>query len=571
MNRLLHIATLCCCIAAPFATPAFNDPVELDGNAISNGGDDWQNINLGTSQALVSTGVISDAPPATIFWKGGSKDDNDVTQWWYKDGSVPDKDDLRNGYGAAYMVANDQGTEDLVFYFGAERFANTGDAIMGFWFFQDQVGPDGNNRFTGQHTENDLFVIMEYPQGANAEPFVQVMRWVSNGGDVTNNLELLYSSESAKCGTPSDDGTACAITNVNPELAGSANGLWEYQSKSGSANTYPVESFFEGRLNVSKALNNSDLGISDLPCFSSFLIETRSSRSETAQLKDFLGKQFNLCSIAVTKTCAATELTQDNQFKTDYSMMLTNTGIGTIGSAEIITLNDAPGDGQPFSISVGVSDFTNGTDGWNPDETLIYTGSYVSGTNGGSNTVDASVSFGNAQITASQYTTACDAIELSPMLTIAKSCALSLEEQNALVAVRKDYDIRVCNQGDVPLDVNVTDSMDTSLNESYALDFPRQCSQDSDCSSGFSCSDGQFCTDNNGDYEGFFGGSVCQVTTGNYLPGTIPTGENGTLANTATATATSPVVDTGLLGTLGNSATASCTLCPLLQNQTNNN
>ncbi|KFZ38827.1 hypothetical protein HR45_05325 [Shewanella mangrovi] len=565
LGLLFRTALLWACALTVFGVQATVDKVELDGNVVKQTTlDDWQNINLGTSMANVTTGVIDDLPPATIFWKGGSKDTQDVTEWWYKDGSVPDKDDLRNGYAAAYFIDNGAGSDDLVFYFGAERYANNGDAVMGFWFFQDKVGTGPNNRFTGQHQENDLFIIMEYPQDSNSVPFVQVMRWVNSGGDVAENLELLYASGNAgaKCLTAGDSGIACAITNETPELAGVANGLWPYENKEGIANTYPYESFFEGRLNVSKAF--AEVGITEIPCFSSFLIETRSSRSETAQLKDFLGGDFPLCSIAITKTCGATELTGSNQFRIDYTLTLTNTGVGSIGSGETVTIDDSPSDGTAFSVSQDVSAFANGADGWSPNEMLTYSGYYISNVNGGTNTVDASVSFGSASIDADQYTATCDSLALSPMLSIVKNCSVSLEETGGVVALRKDYDITVCNTGDAPLDVTLTDSVDTNLNAAFSLDFAKQCLTDSDCGSGYSCDTNTLmCTNTDGDLEGNFGGDVCNVTTDNYLPSTLPTGSSGTLSNTATAKATSPVVDTGDLATIGNSDTASCDLCPL--------
>lgn len=557
---------LACAVAAMSATSAYAidpaDSVELDGNVVKQGVlDDWQNINMGAHNADVATGVISDMPPATIFWKGGSKDTRDVTEWWYKDGSVPDKDDLRNGYAAAYFLPKSGGGDDLVFYFGAERYANTGDAIMGFWFFQDNVGPGPNNRFTGAHIENDLFVIMEYPQGSNAEPFVQVMRWVDSGGDISDNLELLFSSgdAGAKCTTDSDPGVACAITNDGIEDAGVFNGLWPYQSKSGGANEYPPESFFEGRVNVSQAFAN--VGVFDIPCFSSFMIETRSSRSETAQLKDFLGGEFPLCSIAVTKTCGAAELNANNKFVIDYSIMLTNTGVGSIGVGETITIDDAPSDGAAFQLSDLVANYDDDANGWAPNEMLTVTGQYISDVNGGTNTVDASVSFGSAQITADQYTATCDSLALSPALTIVKNCDLYLVDQTGSYAVNKDYGITVCNTGDAPLDVILTDSVDTALNAQFSLDFAKACLSDNDCSAGYTCNGDLFC-EKEGVLEGNFGGNVCNLTTGNYLPDAAPAGEFGSLSNIANAKATSPVVDTGILGAVGNSDTASCDLCP---------
>ncbi|NVJ68153.1 MAG: hypothetical protein HWE16_16835 [Gammaproteobacteria bacterium] len=546
----------CFCASATFAV----DPLELDGNtAKDTAADDWQNVNTAlASGELVATGVVADLPPKTIFWKGGSKDINDVTQWWYKDGAVPDKDDLRNGYSAAYNEAG-----DLIFYFGAERFANNGDAIMGFWYFQDQVGPDGNNRFTGQHVENDLFIVMEYPQGSNAQPFVQVMRWVDSGGDVSDNLQLIYNSgdAGAKCNTASDPGVACAITN-DSEFS---QADWAFQSKTAAAGVYPVESFFEGRLNVTDAL--ALVGVTEIPCFSSFLIETRSSRSETAQLKDFLGGEFPLCSIAVTKTCSASELTDGNQFVIDYTINLQNTGVGSIAASETVTVDDQPSNGDAFQVVQTVAQIDDDANGWAPNEIISFSGQYVSSVNGGSNTVDAQVSFGSSFITAEQYTADCDSLQLSPMLSIVKSCDLSLDDSSGVVAVRKSYEVEVCNTGDAPLDVTLTDNEDASLNESFSLDFPKTCLINADCGAGFSCNGSGFCEDGDGVLEGVFGGNVCNVSSGSYLPDTIPSGTAGSLTNTATAKATSPVVDTGPLATVGQSDSASCELCPLTQNQ----
>ncbi|NVK21269.1 MAG: hypothetical protein HWD86_02010 [Kangiellaceae bacterium] len=552
-------ATGCCAALFCAATAMAVDPLELDGNIQKDtAADDWENVNSNmASGELVATGVVADLPPATIFWKGGSKDTEDVTQWWYKDGAVPDKDDLRNGYAAAYNSA-----DDLIFYFGAERYANNGDAIMGFWFFQDKVGPDGSNRFTGQHQENDLFIVMEYPQGSNAEPFVQVMRWVNSGGDVDDNLQVIYNSgdAGAKCNGPNDPGIACAITND-----GDFSTIWDYQSKSGAAGTYPPESFFEGRLNVSDAL--ALVGVSEVPCFSSFLIETRSSRSETAQLKDFLGGEFPLCSIAVTKTCSASELTAGNQFTIDYTINLQNTGVGSIAASETVTVDDQPSDGAAFQVIKAVSDIAGGADGWAPNEVISFSGQYTSSVNGGANTVDAKVSFGSSSITADQYTTDCDSLQLTPMLTIAKNCSLYLDDSTGVVAVKKMYDVTVCNTGDAPLDVNLTDNQDISLNENFSLDFPRSCLSDNECAAGSSCNVNGFCEAADGTLDGMFGGSVCAVRSGDYFPDAIPSGTAGTSANTATAKATSPVVDTGPLATVGQSDTATCDLCPLSQDQ----
>src|SRR5207245_343891 len=42
-----------------------------------------------------------------------------------------------------------------------------------------------------------------------------------------------------------------------------------------------------------------------VPCFSTFLAETRTSQSTTAQLKDFVLGNFNLCGIKISGLCPA--------------------------------------------------------------------------------------------------------------------------------------------------------------------------------------------------------------------------------------------------------------------------
>lgn len=256
------------------------------------------------------SGVVADPAPKTVFWKGGSKDIYDITEWWYKDGAVPDKDDITNAYAAAFTVTAEKATAvhqegDLIVYFGLDRYANSGDAFAGFWFFQDDaVGIDTNvssGEFSGAHVARngdqpgDVLVLVEYPQASGAQPEIKVYEWDPNqelGNHVTDTLALVYSDAQAKCDGQGDK-LACAITN-SANLSQQPD--WPYTPKSGSG--LPFESFFEGGLNVTRLLGAT-------PCFSSFLAETRSSRSETATLKDFAFGGFDVCGAEVTKACEA--------------------------------------------------------------------------------------------------------------------------------------------------------------------------------------------------------------------------------------------------------------------------
>ena len=58
----------------------------------------------GTTTATASS-HIADGVNASIFTTGGSKDPQDLTDWRYKDGSVPDKDNLVHSFAARYSKA----------------------------------------------------------------------------------------------------------------------------------------------------------------------------------------------------------------------------------------------------------------------------------------------------------------------------------------------------------------------------------------------------------------------------------------------------------------------------------
>ncbi|WKE65660.1 hypothetical protein PVT67_18680 [Gallaecimonas kandeliae] len=313
---------------------------ELDGNTAENGavaGDDWDTLYGGGGSPIAFTGVLADPSPETIYWKGGSKDIYDVNNWWYKDGGVPDKDDITNAYAAAYINPVDSGPHkkgDLIIYFGLDRYDNSGDAFAGFWFFQNKISKNGASQFDGVHVKmsaagpGDLLVLVEYPQASGAMPVIKAYEWDPDDYDGDGNLDSdghsigpldqIYTSEmggNALCdGT--DNKLACAITNLDPI----PNPPWDYTPKGGlSTSDMPYETFFEGGINVTQLLGST-------PCLSSFLAETRSSRSETATLKDFVIGDFDVCSINVSKDCKATINEAGDKVSVTFYGNASNTG-----------------------------------------------------------------------------------------------------------------------------------------------------------------------------------------------------------------------------------------------------
>jgi hypothetical protein len=247
---------------------------ELDGNAVTDHTgtglpDDWDRINPGPgSHAAVSTFVV-DPQNTSIFTGGGSKDVEDLSHWQYTDGSVPDKDDLTDGFAAAYVDS----AGEVILYFGADRFDTSGDSQIGVWFFQNPVtlNPIKGNKgtFNGVHSVGDILLLSNFTQGGGLST-ICVYEWVGSGGS-DGPLNLL------SCGnTPDPAAVVEALVNQTPQPS-----PWMYVPKAGSVNVFPEGAFFEGGVNLSQLLPNAE-------CFSSFLIETRSSASVTATLKDFV-------------------------------------------------------------------------------------------------------------------------------------------------------------------------------------------------------------------------------------------------------------------------------------------
>ena len=148
-------------VMADLGPPGVDTNFEIDvpANALDEegegyDGDDWETVykcfqgggydvddcnDLGglNDKLINTTGILYDDNQETIFWKGGSKDIRDVSQWAWKHGSVPDKDEISHAGAAAYAAGT--GGDELVMYIFADRFSNDGDAQMGAWFFQDVV------------------------------------------------------------------------------------------------------------------------------------------------------------------------------------------------------------------------------------------------------------------------------------------------------------------------------------------------------------------------------------------------------------------------------------------------
>ena len=317
------------------ALGSFDAPLELDGNAADSSvlaGTDWNAEYTagrlsGSGGAFIDDPILATADP--IFTGGGSKDDNDVTGWKNTVGSVPDKDNINTAYARALTDTNGH----QLIYFGADRFDDSGDAQMGFWFFQNEVKPSGGG-FSGTHTDKDLLIQVGYDNGG-AHAVIRILKWQSDGtgtyGSPKKVLKELGIGDGSGVvcnvstpGEPAPAGSACVTTNT-----GDITVAWPYSSKTSNGATtatVPTHHFIEGVVDVTALVGNV--------CITSFMATTRSSgQTVTSQLKDFALGNLNTCSITVSKSCDASKKGYDSAtdtFKTEHVITITNDGGGKV-------------------------------------------------------------------------------------------------------------------------------------------------------------------------------------------------------------------------------------------------
>ena len=340
---------------------------ELDGTPLSTGAggaapDDWDRVceefapavDCGTTDtthgATAVSWVAEPDTSTTIFTGGGSKDPEDPEDsWLWKDaGGLPDKDNLLHAFAARYSLAPDATNCPAgvfptceVLFFGSDRYANDGDALQGFWFFQNEIGltntaSQGGFKFSGHHMNGDLNVVSDFSNGGAVSTII-VNEWDDSCTKAANNdpqpgecaaanLLRLAVSTSANCSITNPTAGYCGIVN-------SADGTvapWPFTDKKGN-NTYLQGEFFEGGINL------STLGLADR-CFASVVSETRSSTSPTATLKDFVLGNFGACDTTLVTTPKAADGT------TSIPAGGVSIGTGSVGvkDSAVLTVNGIP-------------------------------------------------------------------------------------------------------------------------------------------------------------------------------------------------------------------------------------
>ena len=213
----------------------------------------------------------------TIYTGGSTKDDLDVTGWQHTTGSVPDKDELLDGYAARYG-------DHL--YFGADRLRRTATPRSASG---SSAAPSVLSHGGGvlRHPQDgDILVLSDFTKGGGL-PTVRVFAVERPGGRhpgpaaINGTLDLLAGTTAQPAGLRGRSRRRSVLRDGNARATPSP---WPFEPKTGAA-PFPKGHFYEGGI---------DLEFLDLEdeCFSSLILETRSSQSVDAVLKDFVAGGF---------------------------------------------------------------------------------------------------------------------------------------------------------------------------------------------------------------------------------------------------------------------------------------
>src|SRR5438876_3016441 len=455
---------------------------EIDGDVFddpSNTTADWNTLNgdcsapgggsVGSAGGSNTRTCIASEDPPRIFTQGGSKDPIDINQWhWKPADTVPDKDTITHGYAASYTAtpgaaASSSGNKVVVM--GGDRFAVNGDANIGAWFFQQNITLNSNGTFSGVHVNHDVFLVSAFVNGGGTA-VLTAYEWDNSclkgvkspapGQCAETNLRLLGSSNTS------------AITNSSPI----SNETWSYLAKfGGGTNTIPVGGFFEGGADLTALFAASGAG--DVPCFSSFMLETRSSQEPSAVLKDFVLGGFPECHISLTKGCQCTAFHPDGSgFDYAFSGTVTNDGGGTVFNVTVTDQGNTYGCG-----TLGTGQSKNfPADCTGPANTFSAT--TFPTTNQASATATTDPGGLGTTLSATTNPVSCSAqvpagaCTPSAALTVDKTCVTALQVLGTNIVVRVDYTGQVHNGGNVNINsVQVTedDNADGSVDRTFLL------------------------------------------------------------------------------------------------------
>jgi hypothetical protein len=413
---------------------------ELDGNTVDDptiSEDDWDSLYADSGSTVAYTGVIADTPDNTTFTSGSSKDINDLDQWEWGPGLVPNRSDILNAYAAAYIAK-----DELNVFVGQDRLTTNGSGEVGFWFFQQNLDLNADGTFRGTHTPGDVLVLVNF-KGGNVGT-VEVYQWDPT---VTDNLRLL---------TSTDD--AYGTTNGSPIDAAWRSGI-------------PQNGFFEVGINLTSILDQTpgpDLS------FTSFLAESRSSASLNSTLQDFVLASIQFSTgpdIQIVKSVNGDDANAGSGpsvlagTAVTFTYEVTNTGARALSNTQVVDDNGTPGDtGDDFSPLYLSGDDGNGV--LDPGEAWVYTATRTA-------VVGPYANLATASGTDSRGTTVTDAdpahyFGAQPAIDVEKEVSIDggstwMDADTAtgpelLSGTNPQFRFTVRNLGNVALDISLSDS-----------------------------------------------------------------------------------------------------------------
>jgi predicted secreted protein len=391
------LAALLIALMGLMAVFAVNDEglVELDGNVVDDAaaGTDWGPMyDPGTTP---STGKLVNTPAGTIdsvfvqdfvldasgpdpsYHEPSNKDAQVIlasggsSVWGCGSASNPtDKDDILN----ATSVAIDNPADDhRIFYVAGDRFDNSGTAFLGAWFFQKKVECDeATGKFVNAEdptqpgkTDGDILILVNFSKGgAPANISMTALRW-SPGATPTaaGTFTPIAASADARCSVAPPGDALCGEVNFGDvPTNGTYTSVWPFQDKdtpNGTTNgTVKLAEFFEGGLDLTTALGLPPG--EPAPCFSTFMLETRSSDSITATLKDYALGSFETC--GGVKAIKYHDLNANGQDDSeprlsDWTIFIDENSNETLDAGETSQVTDANGEALFDNLQAGSYSF----------------------------------------------------------------------------------------------------------------------------------------------------------------------------------------------------------------------
>jgi hypothetical protein len=274
---------------------------QLDGSILHDNTATYSWSDLFTSAGVLKSGLPNATvlsakffadyavPDASYFTQNGAgvKDTDAIANWGCKTQNNPTaKDNLLNAYVAFVQIPSNapDNAGDVVLYLASERQSNNGNSFAGFWLFKSAVSCNPTTgAFTGVHSDGDLLVVSNYTNGGTSQN-VTLYKWQ------TSTSSLVAVANGGVCGSTAPD-QMCAIANATTTIAAQ----WppgNTPAPSGApAGSFGLQSqtFVETGLDLTSLLNGN------VPCFTYFQAETRSSQTLSATLKDFDSGSFSNC------------------------------------------------------------------------------------------------------------------------------------------------------------------------------------------------------------------------------------------------------------------------------------